>query len=350
MIEKISIENFQSHKSTELILSKGVNIILGQSDSGKTAIIRAIRWALQNKPNGDGMRSNWGGDTQVAIQFNDGTVIRRRTNSRNEYCLKQEENALEFTAFKQEVPNEIKAMVNMSEENLQQQLDSPFLLQDTPGQVATHFNKVANLSAIDTSLAYINSGVAKSRREEENCIALIDKKQKQLDEFIDLKKMESEISAVEKRHLRFDKFKRESATIAFLVEEIEELTELIGQEIFINKCEKEVDFVLTLYSTKEQYQQEKRELRKLATSIFYLGQEIQEGELLLKTEEPIRYILQLYTKQEELEKEIKSLTNQYDQAIKQKKKIEELENKVVEMEYELKEAIGDVCPLCDTQL
>ena len=52
MIKKIKIENFQSHRDTELEFSKGVNVITGLSNSGKTAIIRAFQLLKNNRPLG----------------------------------------------------------------------------------------------------------------------------------------------------------------------------------------------------------------------------------------------------------------------------------------------------------
>jgi len=71
MIKQLTIKNFQSHKKTKLEFSDGVNIIIGQSDSGKTAIIRALNWVVNNKPSGDSFRSHWGGDTNVEITMED---------------------------------------------------------------------------------------------------------------------------------------------------------------------------------------------------------------------------------------------------------------------------------------
>jgi ABC-type transporter Mla maintaining outer membrane lipid asymmetry ATPase subunit MlaF len=51
-IKKLIIENFQSHKYTEVDFSEGFNIIFGPSDYGKSAIIRALRWVLYNEPGG----------------------------------------------------------------------------------------------------------------------------------------------------------------------------------------------------------------------------------------------------------------------------------------------------------
>ena len=59
MIKQINIKNFQSHKSTQLKLDPGVNVIVGSSDSGKTAIIRAYLWVVDNRPLGNAFVSHW---------------------------------------------------------------------------------------------------------------------------------------------------------------------------------------------------------------------------------------------------------------------------------------------------
>ena len=46
MIKKISIKNFQSHINTEIELDPEVTIVTGDSNAGKTSVIRAIKWVL----------------------------------------------------------------------------------------------------------------------------------------------------------------------------------------------------------------------------------------------------------------------------------------------------------------
>ena len=48
MIKSLHIQNFQSHKKTTLKFHKGINVVIGQSDSGKSAIIRALNWTINN--------------------------------------------------------------------------------------------------------------------------------------------------------------------------------------------------------------------------------------------------------------------------------------------------------------
>jgi len=52
LIRSLEIENFQSHELTKLDLHKGLNVIVGPSDQGKSALIRALRWLCYNEPKG----------------------------------------------------------------------------------------------------------------------------------------------------------------------------------------------------------------------------------------------------------------------------------------------------------
>ena len=124
-IQSIKISNFQSHKNTTVNFVDGMNSIIGKSNAGKTAIIRAMVWVFFNKPSGDSFRSNWGGDTKVEIRLSDGAVIERiKGKSKNCYVI----NGKTYKAIRQSVPDEVKAIINVSDINVQHQLDAPFLL------------------------------------------------------------------------------------------------------------------------------------------------------------------------------------------------------------------------------
>ncbi len=45
-LEEVSIENFRLFKKLELVLNPGLNVLVGENDSGKTALIDAIRYVL----------------------------------------------------------------------------------------------------------------------------------------------------------------------------------------------------------------------------------------------------------------------------------------------------------------
>lgn len=165
MIQELFINNFQSHKKSHLVFTEGLNVIVGKTDSGKTGIIRALRLVVENLPAGDAYRSNWGGDTSVIALFDNCTVERGRTNSSNYYKL----GKTEFTAFGRAVPEEIQQAINFDETSIQKQLDSPFLLSETAGAVAAHFNDVGGLSIIDKA----ESSIKKSINETNSSITFL---------------------------------------------------------------------------------------------------------------------------------------------------------------------------------
>jgi len=52
MLKHINIRNFQSHKNTTLSLVPGLNVFVGKTNSGKSAIFRAFQKVLRNTPKG----------------------------------------------------------------------------------------------------------------------------------------------------------------------------------------------------------------------------------------------------------------------------------------------------------
>lgn len=52
MIKSIELKNIQSHENTRLDFDKGINVIVGSSNNGKSAILRGLYWARYNRPLG----------------------------------------------------------------------------------------------------------------------------------------------------------------------------------------------------------------------------------------------------------------------------------------------------------
>ena len=154
MIHELNILNFQSHKDTSLTFDPGVNIIIGTSDSGKSAVIRALKWAIWNRPRGESFRSWWGGNTIVKIKFDSDSWISRHRGkaSLNKYTTTINGTDTDYAAPGNDVPEEVIAVHKMDNINLQEQINAPFLLSENSGEVARHFNKMAKLDTIDSSI------------------------------------------------------------------------------------------------------------------------------------------------------------------------------------------------------
>ena len=99
-IMRLNLSNFQAHESLDLLLDPGVTTIVGPSDVGKSAIMRALKWVACNNPAGTEF-IRWGSKRAVvSIETDDGSVVRTRSASVNKYEL----NGREFVAFGKAVP------------------------------------------------------------------------------------------------------------------------------------------------------------------------------------------------------------------------------------------------------
>ena len=173
MLQTIQIHNFQSHENSQLDLSPGINTLVGDSDCGKSAVMRAILWAITNSPQGDAYVSDWtktpkgkqmsGAATYVAIDTNTQkgrgkfSVVRKRSPEFNGYEVFDGSDNTQFEALRTDVPREVSQCFNIGPVNIQRQMDPPFLIASTPGEAARFINQLVNLTDIDEAQTEINS-------------------------------------------------------------------------------------------------------------------------------------------------------------------------------------------------
>lgn len=190
MINKIEINNFQSHKNTVLEFDKGVNVICGESDNGKSAVIRAIRWVVENYPSGtEKINSNWNDDFKkplsVKLYTEKGYVERIRDKNRNGYNIcKNGEEEIKLDAIGRGVPKEVTDFLNVSDVNFQFQLDPPYLITKTSGEASKYLNEIVHLDSIDKIMSIADSDKRQLSSEQKLVEA-------------DIKKLEEELKNIE---------------------------------------------------------------------------------------------------------------------------------------------------------
>lgn len=284
MLQQVRLQNFQSHKDTQLEFHKGVNVIIGQSDSGKTAIIRALRWLIWNKPGGDSFRSDWGGSTSVELFTDDDwNVGRVKDKGRNEYTLANTEGrgGLKlYKAFGAGVPDSVTDALNINEVNLQQQLDSHFMLSKSPGEVAAFFNKIAHLDQIDTALKSIASDIrtitTKQKLDSERAEDLTEN----LTEFDYLDEFEKKLIALEWMEEKWDVSVNLKNTMEYLVSQINEI-EIQKEEYDVTLLFKEeVENILESHDKREETWEALETLQEDRAEIHKVGSDIEYNEKL----------------------------------------------------------------------
>ncbi|MFV8827223.1 AAA family ATPase [Alkalihalobacterium sp. APHAB7] len=185
-IKEVRLENFQSHLDTSIEFSKGLNVIVGQSDSGKTAILRGIRWVLFNQPRGTDFMRVSGDFVRVTLTFaNEASIIRERTSSKNRYIIKEiGKEDLVLEGFGIHVPQEVldahqiyPLRIDRDMElllNVSQQLDGPFLLEQTASVRAKTIGRISGAHYIDMAVRDTTKDVAKLHQQTKHVETEVD--------------------------------------------------------------------------------------------------------------------------------------------------------------------------------
>lgn len=194
MIDSIITKHFETHLDTIIHLSPGVNSFVGESDEGKSGIVRQIKWNAKNRPQGDSYRNDQLDPKKkedklkavsVAIDYKGSGLITRERDGFaggvNHYVIDDGEP---LRALRTDVPDEVQDITRMKDVNIQGQhpTEQYFLLADKPGQVAKEFNKVAGLTVMDKATADINSQVRTCNTEIKIAKTEIETKQTEIDE------------------------------------------------------------------------------------------------------------------------------------------------------------------------
>ncbi|MBD3418444.1 AAA family ATPase [Candidatus Micrarchaeota archaeon] len=296
MLKKIIIHNFQSYKHAEINLCSGINTITGLPESGKTRIFKAIKWVAENRPIGDTIRRNKSKETYVSLLFSDDNEITRyKSNKENSYIL----NGMEFKAVGIYVPEEVEQVINMNYINFQSQFEPHFLLSNSPAEIASFFNRLANVEKIDDSIIYVNSKIKdinSNLKFEEERNENLNEKIKTFDSLLDFEDHIEEIEKIKDSVNRLDNY-------------IDKIEEIILSYNNIDKLIARYEYKISLKPTVDKGFELLKEVEKLNNEI--------------SNKESIIYELEYYDQE-----------------------IEKLNNENEKLKKQLKDNFPKNCPLC----
>jgi DNA repair exonuclease SbcCD ATPase subunit len=221
MIKTLTLSNFQKHKQLVLAFDKGVNVLRGETDAGKSAIIRAIILTLFNSPRGGEKTYLHEGATEpleVTIQDFNGNTIRRVNRT---YTI-NDKNVL--TAFNQEKPEAVAEIIRFNEVNFQRQIEPHFLILETGGNAAKILNSVTGMEDQMLLLSEIKSRMVGTRREYMDLNA----------EKEALNKTTTQLATVPLFIKRLDSIEESKSTLDVTWHLIEKLDELLSKTIIVH--------------------------------------------------------------------------------------------------------------------
>lgn len=214
-LKALHLTDFQAHKETAIEFSPTITTLVGPTDVGKSAVLRALRWVCLNDIAGDEFIREGQKRTTVVLSIKDKEgkheIQRVRGSGVNSYALDDEE----YKAFGQSaVPSNIESLLRLNEINFQGQHDSPFWFNETAGEVSRRLNAVVDLSVIDSALAHIASEVRRTEEKENFIQERLDELKKEaeelepqrarVEEFKSLKDAHDKFTDAEKNHRRLE--------------------------------------------------------------------------------------------------------------------------------------------------
>jgi DNA repair exonuclease SbcCD ATPase subunit len=345
MLSRLHIQNFESHQDTEVEFAPGVNVIVGLSDAGKSALFRSANWALFNRPSGDGFIRQGESTARVEVEL-DGrhSVIRRKGKSVNSYHLDEQE----FKAFGNDVPEEIAQTVNMDRGmNVQGQVDPLYLLQSSPGEVARHFNAVAGLDAIDTSMSNLQSWERAAKKDLDR-----DKKQAQsleedLAQYGHLEDLEGKLAQAEQQQEQLDELRGRAKKLRELVWQARSSQDRIRRLQKIVEWKPEVDRAEQIYSQVKEKYPALRRLRK-ATKTY---RDAQDRVAALQDRAALKSEVDAALADLESLKQKRETRKQWHRAAKAvaeaQESVESAQGRLDELEEQWHREAPDTCPMCN---
>jgi len=403
MFEYIHLKNFRSHEETKLDLDPGVNVFIGLSAAGKTNVMRGFDWVFENKPAADKVKPrSWDGfedEVKVSVKTTEGYIVtRRKTASKNEYILEGPDIEKQvFSSFGQDIPREIKDILNISPINIQKQFAPAFLLSEKSGEVARQINKIAHLDGINKTTTYIEG----QKREFANDVKTAEKRlvehKENLEQYSDLDSLEDKVEALETKSNIFKGLKQEYSSLVMLIQNIKKNQTSLESKQEITKYADKVDGLIKRQESISAMNEEADSLYGLLESITKHEERIKDINTTLSVKGKVSTLEDLLNNIQSIEKKIKSLSEaiysikQTEEKAKQLKVItkhkdamldlEEREDKVIvlsdkiwslkestkniksledelkdikddkkELKKELESIMPDVCPLCEREM
>lgn len=343
MIERIDIKNFQSHKNSSLELSPGVNAIIGPTDSGKSSIIRALRWLVFNRPSGDSFRRNGAGKKGTYVWAN--KASRFKNDKQNEYALMGEELVF-FKAMGTSVPEEVQEVLNLAPINFQSQHDTHFLLSASPGEVARYLNGVVNLDVIDSSLLHANRRVKDVGAEVTTHITNLGTLEIKAQELEWVDAADTALGILEEDEASIDEMADEYDDLDYALKQIVKRKEEVNDYNQKIVPEAEVNRLLGICNDLDEHKLAYNNLRDVVAHVQSEQLRLKEYSEILAGEEVYNKLDQAHNSFIELKADSLKLTKILERIYDTTDILATYERELEYAEVEFHELMPDECPLC----
>jgi DNA repair exonuclease SbcCD ATPase subunit len=176
-VASLRLVNFARYEDQTLDFHPGFNSIIGQSDAGKSTILRALIWVFYNRPTGMEMCREGSDETTVTLTTSEGVIVSRvRSKKRNAYEISDTNGILVFDSVKTDVPLEVSQALGihfaelgkqLEMLNVSRQMDGPFMLASSGSDAAKILGSLSGVTTLDTALGTLRPDLSSSKRDLE---------------------------------------------------------------------------------------------------------------------------------------------------------------------------------------
>lgn len=167
-LSRLIVKGFQAHR--RLVIRFGrVTSIIGRTDVGKSAALRAIWWLCANRPAGGAFVRRGGSTAVVRLDVGDHVVRRVRGPRRNVYEL----DGRTLEGFGSDVPEDVRRVLNVGGLSYQGQHDRPFWIGDSAADVSRQVNEIVDLAIVDRVLSRLGAACRRLRAKEISLHSLV---------------------------------------------------------------------------------------------------------------------------------------------------------------------------------
>jgi len=353
MIKSLHIQNIQNHKNSKLLFHPGVNIIVGPSEHGKSAIMNSLYWAWQNRPLGDPHR-NWGGGVMLSRVVLDNGIVEISRDKQTQYKITTQKGTKTLKAGGQNPPDEVTALFNMDRKiNFQKQLekDAPiFLLSESPGEVAAFFNKVAGLYKIDKTVSKGKADLRKTELQLNNIKEQIQDKEKDLSKYAGIDERYTKVCTYTQtleKHENSTRILNNTGLMLYEIRKLEKLNEVLQKRMQLKDAFGKAIVLKNKIRDSLVYVQEINEKNNTINGVT------KQNRLLghrLKIKEKVDALSDIVIEQKKKTGFMSTLEEVILHISGTSRAVDHLQEDKEELQEQFHELMPNVCPLCDQEV
>lgn len=292
MLKSLSIQGFQSWRKVYLNFHTGMNVIIGDSQTGKSALMKAIDWVLRNRPMSSNILNLDVATPRSTVLINtyDDEKVRLTKSFKATNTAVYSINNQPLRKFKTSVPAEVPKVLKLTDVNIQRQGDQPFLITSSSGAISKEINKITNIEQSDKWVKSLTSQIDQSTSKIKFATQDIDILKDVVKKYKGLEDLEEGIN-------RLTEIEDEIEELETKVDEIEECV----SEVKI--LDGRIEIANSLYKA----------LRKDVRTFKKLSKKLDKQKLLYKTLTDYKIAL---TSVDMAEEELEGLISQYKKKLK----------------------------------